>query len=482
MNKVEKTSRKNAKYVYRFLCAIILMAVATYFFYRNWFNFISDQFGDEALHDVGNHSLLGLGNQGMAVGIYAFLYIAFGRWLRAFKIGVERKSGIIAGQVLTLFSCAFAEMFLSCALSGQFRYFFYFVKLYLIMFCIQSVVIILISNLMVDLYRTFFPPLRVLEIYGEQNDELCYKINGLKYKYRVEESVSIDEDEKVIREKLKQYDAALINDVPAHERNRMVKLCFDMNKRVYYVPKISDVLVKNAQELNLIDAPLFLNKNNGIDPIHRFVKRAFDLTLSLVAFIILSPLMLITALAIHLEDGGPVFFKQERVTIGGKRFMIIKFRSMIVDAEKDGKPHPAGENDDRITKVGKLIRATRIDELPQLINIIAGDMSIVGPRPERWEHVEQYSKEIPEFAFRLKVKGGLTGYAQVYGKYNTTALDKLKLDLLYIANYSFLLDMQIIFQTIKVLVDPGSTEGFTESASQKIHDTEVKKSPELLKS
>ena len=139
---------------------------------------------------------------------------------------------------------------------------------------------------------------------------------------------------------------------------------------------------------------------------------------------------------------------------------------MRVDAEKDGRPHPATEEDDRITKVGKIIRACRIDELPQLFNILKGDMSIVGPRPERVEHVERYTDMIPEFTFREKMKGGLTGYAQVYGKYNTTALDKLKLDLIYITNYSLLLDVQIIFETVKILFQKESTEGFSEAQEQ----------------
>ena len=149
--------------------------------------------------------------------------------------------------------------------------------------------------------------------------------------------------------------------------------------------------------------------------------------------------------------------------------MILKFRSMIVDAEKDGKPHPAGEHDDRITRVGRFIRATRIDELPQLINILTGDMSIVGPRPERWEHVEKYTSDIPEFSYRMKVRGGLTGYAQVYGKYNTEPLDKLKLDLYYITNYSILLDVQIVFETVKILFQKESTEGFAEDTTNEMH-------------
>ena len=155
-----------------------------------------------------------------------------------------------------------------------------------------------------------------------------------------------------------------------------------------------------------------------------------------------------------------MFYRQRRVTRWGKEFEILKFRSMIVDAEKDGHSIPATGQDPRVIKVGRVIRPTRIDELPQILNILRGDMSIVGPRPERVEHVEKYSAEIPEFAYRLKVKGGLTGYAQIYGKYNTSAYDKLRLDLMYIENYSLLLDIKLILQTVRVLFSKSSTEGF----------------------
>lgn len=148
---------------------------------------------------------------------------------------------------------------------------------------------------------------------------------------------------------------------------------------------------------------------------------------------------------------------------------------MIVDAEKDGKSHPATEDDPRITPVGKILRATRLDELPQLIDILKGDMSLVGPRPERVEHTELYTKEVPEFQYRLKVKGGLTGYAQLYGKYNTTPYDKLQLDLMYIQNYSFLLDLRLIFMTVKIMFMKESTEGFTEEKSKSLGNNEINK-------
>ena len=459
---VTPTSRRSGKYIYRFICSAVLTLIATAFFGYFWYGFAKEN------NQTGH--LLGYGNLGMSIGIYMILYAMIGNWLHAFTIGVERKANLLAGQMLTVFSVAALEIFVSCAITGQFRFFSEFLKIYSIMFLLQSLVNCLLTIPMVDLYRKTFPPLTLIEIHGDYDNDLVLKMDGLRYKYHVAERISCHESEEYIREKISKYDAVLLNDLPSKTKNKLLKICYEMFKRVYFVPKISDVLVKNSQELNLIDTPIFLNRNNGVNPLRRFIKRFFDLVLSALAIVILSPILIITAIAIKVEDGGPVFFRQERVTIGGKRFMILKFRSMIVDAEKDGRPHPAGEKDDRITRVGHFIRAVRIDELPQLINILKGEMSIVGPRPERWEHVEKYTKDIPEFPFRLHMKGGLTGYAQVYGKYNTTALDKLKLDLLYITNYSILLDVQIIFETIKILVHKDSTEGFTNEASQEMHD------------
>lgn len=225
--------------------------------------------------------------------------------------------------------------------------------------------------------------------------------------------------------------------------------------------------------MHYFDTPLLLSRNDGLSIEQAFIKRAMDIGISLFMLILTSPILIVTALAIKLYDRGPVFFYQERCTKNGKIFLICKFRSMIVDAEKSGISIPATDHDPRITPVGRLIRKVRIDELPQLLNILKGDMSLVGPRPERIEHVDMYSDRIPEFAYRLKVKGGLTGYAQVYGKYNTTAYDKLKMDLMYIQNYSLLLDIEILFKTIKILFEKESTEGFSYQESQAMeHETE----------
>ena len=448
------------KYTYRFVCGVILTALACGMFFFVWYRFVSNH------NNTG--SLLGKGNLGMALGIYLILYVFFGRFVRAFRIGVERKASIVAAQIIALFLVDFTEVFLSLAITGQFRYLWQFFWRYALLLIAQSAVIAVLTILMVDLYRKKFPPLQLLEIHGDFEDNFWEEVNGIYYKYHILRRMHFSEgpfDDEICK-----YDAVLLYNVPARQRNDIVKLCFAKNKRLYFVPKLSDIIIRRADELNLFDKPLFLCRNRGMTNLQWVAKRFFDLTLSLLALIVLSPVFLVTSVAIKLNDGGPVFYKQERVTIGGRHFMMIKFRSMIVDAEKDGRSHPAGENDDRITKVGRVIRPLRIDELPQLINILKGDMSIVGPRPERWEHVEKYTEEIPEFVFRQKARGGLTGYAQVYGKYNTTALDKLKMDLVYITNFSLRLDLQIILETLKILLRKESTEGFSETSAAAMHD------------
>ena len=459
-----KKRRFEAKYLYRAVCGILQTVLCTISFYYVWWNFVKE-------HNQTGH-LLGKGNLGMAVLIYLVGCFFFFHALGGYKIGVNRKMNLIASQVVALFLLDFAEIFVSLAITGEFRFFSDFLPRYLLLFLVQAVVNGILAGLLTDLYRKLFPPLRLLEIYGGHHNLLYAKMNLRRDKYDVCGFMSCEEDEKKIRSAMKLYDAVLINDMPAESKNKILKICFDQDERVYFIPKISDIIVKSSEEINLFDTPLYLSRNMGMSGMEAFFKRFFDILLSAAALVILSPVLLITAAAIKLNDGGPVFFRQKRCTIGGEEFMILKFRSMIVDAEKDGKSHPAGEKDDRITKVGHVIRATRIDELPQLINILKGDMSIVGPRPERIEHVQQYTEEIPEFSFRQKVKGGLTGYAQVYGKYNTTALDKLKLDLTYIMNYSIILDVQIIFETVKILFQKESTEGFSEEQAANIRKFE----------
>ena len=218
--------------------------------------------------------------------------------------------------------------------------------------------------------------------------------------------------------------------------------------------------------MHVIDTPILKIGRFGPNELEAIIKRLIDILGSLVLLIIASPVMLITALAIKLNDGGDILFKQKRLGLNGREFMVYKFRSMIMDAEKNTGAILAKNNDDRITKVGKFIRMTRIDELPQLINILKGEMTFVGPRPERPEMYEEIVKEIPEFRYRLMVKAGLTGYAQIYGKYNTTRRDKLLLDIYYIENYSIITDLKLMILTLKVCLMPESSEGVKDDHQQ----------------
>ncbi|MEW3584928.1 sugar transferase, partial [[Clostridium] symbiosum] len=262
-----------------------------------------------------------------------------------------------------------------------------------------------------------------------------------------------------IEKKIALYDGVVSCDIPSHERNQILKYCYGKGVRCYTTPKISDLIIRSAESQHMFDTPLLLSRNNGLTIEQRFVKRMVDILFSAIALIPALPLMAIVAVFIKSEDWGSIIYKQKRLTINGKTFYVYKFRSMKEDAEKDGVARLAGENDTRITRTGRIIRAVRFDELPQLFNILKGDMSIVGPRPERPEIASEYEKEIPEFNYRLKVKAGLTGYAQVYGKYNTTAYDKLKLDLMYVQNYSLKLDFEIMMKTVQILFMKESTEG-----------------------
>lgn len=281
-------------------------------------------------------------------------------------------------------------------------------------------------------------------------------------KFKVEKTVTPEECLDNI-DMLEDMEVVFLSGVPSHERNVILKYCIYNDKQVYMIPRVGDVIMSGAQQVHLFHLPMMRAGRYRPSPEYVFAKRLFDIVTSLLALIVLSPVFLVTAIAIKATDKGPVFYKQERLTKDGKRFMIHKFRSMRVDAEKDGVARlSTGANDDRITPVGRFIRKCRIDELPQLIDILSGNLSVVGPRPERPQIAEEYMKEMPEFQLRLQCKAGLTGYAQVYGKYNTTPYDKLQMDLMYIAHPSFAEDLRICFATIRILFTPESTEGIAQ--------------------
>ena len=314
-------------------------------------------------------------------------------------------------------------------------------------------------------YHKAFPPRKLLLVHGERPiDDIVGKFNSRKDKYIIDGYINISEGlDAVCQKAVSGYGAVVLWDISTHDRNELLKYCYSRSVRVYMMPKISDVLVKGSDQLHLFDTPILLTREYALKMEQRVVKRLIDIVCAVILLVIASPFMIITAIAIKLYDGGPVLYKQIRCTRDAKEFYILKFRSMKVDAEKDGVARLASKNDSRITPIGKFIRAVRIDELPQLLNILKGEMSFIGPRPERPEIIAQYMEEMPEFAFRMKVKAGLAGYAQVYGKYNTTPYDKLKLDLTYIENYSVWLDIKLMLLTLKILFKPESTEGVDSS-------------------
>ena len=320
------------------------------------------------------------------------------------------------------------------------------------------------------LYHLTYVPRNMVLIYGKRAAlNLRFKILERPDKYAITTTISSSEPIESIKEQIMRHDAVIINDVPAEIRNDILKFCYEHDVRTYIVPKISDVIIGGASNINLFDTPLLLVRSTGLSIGQKFLKRTLDIILSALALVALSPVFLVVSILIRSDDGGSILFRQKRVTRDGKLFTIYKFRSMREDAEKDGAQFTI-DDDPRITKVGRGLRRFRLDELPQLINILKGDMSIVGPRPERIENYDMYESEIPEFRYRTKVKAGLTGYAQVYGKYNTTAYDKLRLDLMYIENYSIILDIKLVLMTFRTLFQKESTEGFSDNKGNNFPD------------
>ena len=392
--------------------------------------------------------------------LYFVLQYVLSRIYGALKIDLYRVSDIVYSQgITTLLVDVIMYAIMSLVARKMVA-----VAPVLILFLVQMGIILIWAYLAAFVYRKLYPPYKLVIVYSYHSaTNLVRKMSARDDRFMICEAVNIDQGYDYIKQRINAYDGAIICDIPGSLRNDILKYCYDSGKRTYVTPKVSDIIIRSGENLHVFDTPLLLCRNSGLTFEQKVLKRIVDILLSLIALIITSPFMLLTAILIKAYDKGPVFYKQARVTKDGKVFDIIKFRSMIPNAEADGKSRPAVSDDERITPVGKVIRAIRFDEMPQIFNILKGDMSIVGPRPERTEHVEKYTKEFPEFAYRLKVKAGLTGYAQVYGKYNTTAYDKLKLDLFYIENYSIRTDFRLIFMTVKVLFMKESTEGFDKA-------------------
>ena len=394
--------------------------------------------------------------------LFLILYSLFGRIYDAFKVSLNTVSEMVYSEALAAFITDFIMYIVLFLIIRKIPNVFPMIGV----FIIQVILFMIWSKLANQWYFHTFPPKKTAVIYDERKGmEDIVEEYGMTKKFSIEKIFHVSE---CLDSQLKNLDemkpeAVFLCGVHSHDRNIILKYCIANNVTMYVIPRIGDTLMSGARRIHMFHLPVLRVDRYSADIEYAVLKRTFDIVLSLAAIIILLPVFLVTAASIKLEDGGPVLYRQVRLTKDGKKFYLMKFRSMRVDAEKDGVARlSTGEADDRITKTGRVIRRYRIDEMTQLFNILLGQMAIVGPRPERPEIAAQYEEELPEFALRLQVRAGLTGYAQVYGKYNTIPYDKLMMDLMYIAHASPFEDIRIIFATIKILFLPESTEGIEE--------------------
>ena len=442
---------------------VILMTVP---FALCWFGYYGERI-TVPYYQMGNWAVIGL---------FVLLYVIFARIYDAFLVSVNRISEMIYSQGLAVLISDGIMFVVIWLLTRRFPNLLPGLGALLAQLLIATVWSLVVHKW----YYCVFGAKRSAIVYDRRYGmEALIREYDLEKKFDIRLTVGVEQCLKDLHV-LDGIEAVFVTGVHSHDRNTILKYCVDKGICAYVIPRIGDIIMSGAKRMHMFHLPLFRVERCNPKPEHKLIKRLFDIISSAVILAVLSPVMLVTAIAIKATDGGPVFYKQDRLTKDGKVFKVLKFRSMRVDAEKDGIARlSTGSNDDRITSVGRIIRKVRIDELPQLLNILSGSMSVVGPRPERPEIAAQYEQELPEFRLRLQVKAGLTGYAQVYGKYNTSPYDKLQMDLMYIANPSFIEDLKIIFATIKILFIPESTEGIAEGQTTAAKSEETEENAEF---
>lgn len=459
MPKNSKINRDQWKRLFSHITAAVMLAVFAGAFGFVWYTFYADIIM-LPFYRRGNWVI---------ISIYIILMLLFSNVFGGLRTGYLKRTDTFYSQTLSMICVNIVTYFQISLIARDFT-----AVLPMFMLTIADIAVLPVWIIATNkLYFSLFPPRRLVIIYGEKAAaELVSKMSRRVDKYMICESVSADHSFSEMKDAVDKYEGVILCDMPGQIRNDILKYCFAQKKRVYVAPKISDIIIRGAEEIRLFDTPLLLCRNGGLSPEQRFIKRLFDLLFGIIAGLFFLPIGIVIAVLIKAEDGGAVFYKQKRLTLDDKVFYVYKFRSMIPHAEQHGA-QLATEDDSRITKVGKILRKCRLDEIPQIINILKGDMSVVGPRPERPELAKQYEKEMPEFDFRLRVKAGLTGYAQVTGLYDTAPLDKLKMDMMYIEQYSLLLDLRIIMMTIKTMIFPGESNEEAKLHEQQEADSMV---------
>jgi len=327
-----------------------------------------------------------------------------------------------------------------------------------------QIALVLPLTLLIDkLYYHLNPAHKAIIVFKHEDKAYEFRdvVEKHRNKFEIGRVVPQGEPIDTLLRYIEEAESVFFLDVDEKKLERLLEHCFLHNKRTYILPTFSGVLLYTAGISWISNTPVFSPKSPDPDMGLMLTKRAMDILISLLLIIISSWLMLIIWAAVRLGDRSPAVYKQTRVTRGGKIFTLYKFRSMRPDAEDDGIPRLTAKDDVRITPFGRIIRRTRLDELPQLFNVLSGAMSLVGPRPERPEISKQYEEIYPNFAFRTKVKAGITGLAQIYGRYSTGPEEKLFLDVMYIETLSIWQDFKLLLQTLKVLFITSSTEGIS---------------------
>lgn len=395
--------------------------------------------------------------------IYAFMLILFMSVYSGYRVRQFRTRELVFSLALATGITNFFMYFVMCLIARDMQPVWGVLLATLVQWVVGTGIYVL-ARIALPLMETLIP---VLYIRQEESHERAANIfDSRRCRYVVGGTVSPELNWADMKTAMEPYSAVLIGDVPRAYRQELISYCFRTGREALLLPDMGDVMLCSAMPMVMGDTLVYDMKTQGEDRTYATFKRGMDIVVSALGLVILSPLMLGTAIAIKRQDGGPALYRQVRLTKGGRKFKLNKFRSMIVDAESATGAVLAGKEDTRITKVGRFIRATRIDELPQLWNILKGDMTLVGPRPERPEFYEMICAEYPEFDYRLKVKAGLTGYAQLYGKYNTTFEEKARLDMYYIQHASVLWDLKLLFYTLKIIFIKESTEGVDAPAPE----------------
>ncbi len=403
----------------------------------------------------------------MIAAVFTVLYLLFADIYDSFDIRTGRVSEILYGQILALLISDTVMYLVLVFIANGFPN----ILPALAALAAQLIFAAIWSFAAKKAYLALVPPLATAVISDDAAGlERIIASHNLDFQFEVKSTLTSAECAADFAS-LEGVEAVFLKAV-SPVKDEIIKQCAARGIRVFFIPEAGDMFVYGSVKKHMLHLPVLESGRYNPPLMFLAAKRAFDIIFSLLFILILSPFMLIVALAVKLCDRGPVFYKQTRLTQGGKEFEIIKFRSMRVDAEQGRAVLSSGDNDDRITPVGRVIRKIRADELPQLFNILGGSMSFVGPRPERPEIAAVYSRDLPDFSLRLQAKAGLTGYAQVYGKYNTTPEDKLKMDLMYISRPSIAEDFRIIFATLKIIFAPESTEGFEETECRKVSEDE----------